>query len=117
MARIIRERERDRFAMGLARTFSSLMIFNIAFVRREIGMDGAFKGSENALAKMAENISNNIEPSAMRGSKHDFVRAMLCGEFDELIEQGNQRFRAFNRKSLLTEIIRMQKFLELLGGN
>ena len=47
----------------------------------------------------------------------DRLDAELAGALDQLIEQRNDRLAAFDRESLLPEILGIQKPFELLSGN
>ena len=64
---------------------------------------------------MADDICQNIQAAAMRHPKGDVFDAEIGRALNQLIEQGNDRFTAFQRKSLLAEVLRAQKAFELLG--
>src|ERR1041384_6317219 len=66
---------------------------------------------------MADDIREHVQTSAMRHAHRDAVDAELAGALNQLIEQRNDRLAAFNRKSLLTEELGVQEFLELLSRN
>src|ERR1041385_1378842 len=80
-------------------------------------MHRAFEGREDALAKMANDIREHVQTSAMRHAHRDSVDAEFAGALNQLIEQRNDRLAAFDRKSLLTEELGVQEFLELLSRN
>src|SRR5438105_4273556 len=63
---------------------------------------------------MSEHICDHVQPSAMRHAEINLVGAMIGGAFDQLIEQRHERFGPFDRETLLSEIIRVQEFFELL---
>jgi hypothetical protein len=49
----------------------------------------------------------------MRHAHGDVVNAASRAAFDQLIEQRDDRLATFKRKSLLAEVLRMQKAFEL----
>src|SRR5574341_1712200 len=102
-------------AGSFALTFRALVILDVAFVSRKRRVHRAFKRSEDALAEIAEHIGEHVQASAVRHAHRDLLDAEVARPFDQLVEQGNDRLAAFNRKSLLSEILGVQKFLELLG--
>ena len=66
---------------------------------------------------MSDDIRQNIQTAAMRHSHLYVFDAKITGALDQLIEQGNDRFAALNRESLLAQEFRVQKAFELLGRN
>ena len=66
---------------------------------------------------MPDNVCQHIQAPAVRHSHCDRFNTELSGAFNQLIEQRNYRFASFNGKTLLAEILRIQKTLELLRGN
>src|ERR1041384_6106397 len=80
-------------------------------------MHRAFERGEDALAKMSDDIREHVQASTMRHSHRDSLDAEFAGAFDQLIEQRDDRLTALDRKSLLTEELGIQEFLELLGRN
>src|SRR2546427_9491575 len=100
---------------GFAFARRALMIFYVAFIGWKRRMNRAFKGSEDALAEVADDVRQHIQAAAMRHSERDVFDAELGRALDQLIEQRNDRFTAFQRKSLLAEVLCTQKALELLG--
>ena len=50
----------------------------------------------------------------MRHAHHDFLGAVARAAFDHLVEQRNQAFAAFERKTLLSNVTRLQEFLQRL---
>ena len=78
-------------------------------------MDRAFKRGENAFAKMADDIRQNIQASTVRHSHGDRLDAELGGAFNQLIEQWNYRLASFDGKTFLAEILCIQEAFELFG--
>src|SRR5947199_10720762 len=66
---------------------------------------------------MPDNVCQHTQAPAVRHSHCDRFNTELSGAFNQLIEQRNYRFASFNGKTLLSEILRIQKTLELLRGH
>src|SRR5712692_2518997 len=104
-------------AGGLALALCALMIFHVAFVRGKRWMNRTFERREDAFAEMPDDVCQDVEPAAVRHSHRDIFDAEISGALDQLIEQRNNRFASFDRKTLLTQVLGVEKALELLGGN
>src|SRR5205085_2126589 len=89
----------------------------VAFVGGKSGMDRAFKRRENPFAEMADDVCQHVQPSPVGHAHSDVFNAEVARAFDQLIEQGNDRLASFDRKSFLTEILRIEKSFELLSRN
>src|SRR5260370_39984272 len=66
---------------------------------------------------MPDDVRQHIQTAAVRHPHRYVFDAEVAGALDQLIEQRNDRFAAFDRKTLLSEELCVQKALELLGGN
>ena len=80
-------------------------------------MHRAFERSEDAFAEMANDICQHIQTTAMRHAQRNVFDAEFTGAFDQSINQRHDRLATFERESLLTEILSIQKTLKLLSGN
>src|SRR5258708_19785876 len=66
---------------------------------------------------MPDDIRQHIQTAAVRHAQRNVFDAEVAGALDQLIEQWNDRFAAFDRKTFLPQELRVEKALELLGGN
>src|SRR5581483_6912805 len=112
----------DRFEMAGIWRQTQIDIFPgrrlaLAFGGRKRWMDRTFKRSEDAFAKMPDDVGEHVQASAVRHAHRDLFDAELARAFDQLIEERNDRLAALDGKSLLAEILGVQKPFELLGGN
>src|SRR5581483_714591 len=118
MAGIWRQTQIDIFpGRRLALAFGALVVFHVAFVGRKRWMDRTFKRSEDAFAKMPDDVGEHVQASAVRHAHRDLFDAELARAFGQLIEERNDRLAALDGKSLLAEILGVQELFELLGGN
>src|ERR1044072_7656893 len=89
------------------------VVFHVAFIGRKRGMHRTLKGSEDAFAKMPDNIRKHVQAPAMRHAHRDVVNAAPRRAFDQLVEQRNDRLAAFERKAFLPEVLGVQETFEL----
>src|SRR6266516_1024507 len=80
-------------------------------------MNRAFERSEDPLAEIPDNICQYIQAAAMGHAERDVIYSPRRGAYDQLIEQGNNRFASLQRKSLLAQVFGVQKSLELFRRN
>src|SRR5713226_7291742 len=66
---------------------------------------------------MPDDVCQDVQTAAVRHAHRDVFDAEISGALDQLIEQRNNRFASFDRKALLTQVLGVEKALELLGGN
>src|SRR5215510_1922520 len=66
---------------------------------------------------MTDDVREHIQPPAMRHAHLDVFDAEFGGPIDQLVEQRNDCFAAFDRKTLLAEILGIEKPFELFGGD
>src|SRR5713226_8642055 len=64
---------------------------------------------------MTDDISQHIQTPPVRHAHRNLFNAQVARALDQLIEQGNDRFTAFDRKAFLAEVLGVQKALELFG--
>src|SRR5215510_2458849 len=115
MAGIRRKRQLDLALAGFSLCHRPLVIFHVAFVGGEVRMYGPFEGRENALAEIPEDVGQHRQTAAMRHPHDHFFDAAFGGALNQLIENGDDRFAAFDREPLLAEVFRVKELLELLG--
>src|SRR5713226_10492679 len=66
---------------------------------------------------MPDDVCQDVQTAAVRHTHRDVFDAEISGTLDQLIEQRDDRFASFDRKTLLTQVLGVEKALELLGGN
>src|SRR5712692_204760 len=66
---------------------------------------------------MSDDVCQHIQTAAVRHAHGDVFDAEIAGALDQLIEQGNDRFASFDRKTLLSEELGIQKAFELFSGD
>src|SRR5437879_8510753 len=66
---------------------------------------------------MSDDVRQHVQTAAVRHAHRDVFDAEVARAFDQLIEKRNDRFASFDRKTLLSQKLRVKKALELLGGN
>src|SRR6266849_8949780 len=64
---------------------------------------------------MTDDISQHIQTPPVRHAHRNLFNAQVARALDQLIEQGNDRFTAFDGKAFLAEVLGVQKALELFG--
>ena len=100
---------------GLPDRVRSLVVLHVAFVGREVGMDHALEPREDPLGRVADDVREDVQPSAVGHADHDLVDPAGRRIFDQAVEQRNRRLAALDRVAALTQKLRAQEALELLG--
>ena len=90
------------------------MIFHVTAAEVQLRID-VFKLAKNVLRMLAHDVGQDIEASAVRHGHDDFVDALLTGFFNGHVEQGDQAFRAFERKAFRTGILALNKLFKNYG--
>jgi hypothetical protein len=80
-----------------------------------LGLVRAFEFAEQDLIRLVEHMRQHVEPAAVRHRHDDLFAAEDCTVLNDLVDQRHQRLAAFERKSLLPDVPRMQESLKLLG--
>ena len=65
--------------------------------------------------RLADDVRQHVEPAAMRHADHRFVHVGVGGAIQDLVQNHDGRFRAFQRKALVADETGVQKMFELLG--
>src|SRR5213075_2657526 len=86
-------------SFGPVVTAVTKMIFHIAATAVEIRI-AVFELAEDFLGAFADDIGQHVQPAPVRHAEHDLSHAMPGGALDCQIEQGNEAFAAFERKTL-----------------
>ncbi len=98
----------------LAHAAGAKMIFHVARALRAVRID-TFKFGQNLHQRLVDNVRQHVEPAAVRHADHRFVHVGIGGEIQNLVQNHHGRFRAFERKALVTDKTRVQEMFELLG--
>ena len=88
------------------------MVFNIATAHRGIIGCIAFKFCKNLLIGLLKDIGQNIKPTSVRHSHHDFLHFMVSSLSDYSVQCCNRAFPTFERKPFLTDKFSMQEFFK-----
>src|SRR5262245_39137900 len=80
-------------------------------------MNRTFERSEDALAEVANDVREYIQAPTMRHAHGDLLDAVIAGTINQLIEERNNRFAAFDRETLLPKKLRVQESFKLFRGN
>ena len=91
------------------------MILDVALIVREVRMDRSFEACEDALAELADDVGDHVQPAAMRHADGYLVNAPRRGAFDQLVENGDDGLVSLDREPLLPEVLRAEELLEQLG--
>ena len=92
------------------------MIFHVAAAEHAARID-IFKSGENFFGRALGDVDDHVEASAMAHAHDQFMRAVLAGGVENLIDQRNQRGHAFEREALVAEIALLQHLLEDVGAD
>ena len=95
------------------------MVLDVPRSALRVGDDGferplALELAEDRLVRAAEDVREDVEAAAMRHPEHDFVRALVGGEGDRLVQHGHHHVQALDRELLLAEERPPQVALEAL---
>ena len=70
---------------------------------------------EQVTGHFAQNVDQHIETAAMGHADDDFLHAFGTGALNQFVNRRNQTLATFERKTLLTDIARVQIFFQMLG--
>ncbi len=68
--------------------------------------------AENILRAFVHDVGQHVQPAAVGHAQHDFLDALIAGLFDGQVEQRNQAFGPFERKSLGADEALLDEFFE-----
>ena len=69
------------------------------------------------LTILAHHVGQHVQPAAVRHADHHFGHVVGGGALQNLLQNGQRGFAAFQREALLAHEAGMQEVLELLGGD
>ena len=75
----------------------------------------AFEFGKQIGRQFAQRVDQHVQAAAMCHAEHHFFHANAAGRLDNVVEKGNQGFAAFQRKSFLADVARVQIFFQRLG--
>src|SRR5690606_20658974 len=81
-----------------------------ALQRREIVR--ALELREELLRRLAEHVDEHVQPPTMRHADDDLLNAPLAGPLDQIVEHRDQRLAAFERETLLPDVLRVEVALD-----
>src|SRR5215471_4556220 len=114
MARVRGNSKQDCAAICLSGPGRALVVLHIPLIVREFWMDRALKAGKDPLTEASNNISYDVEPSAVRHADGDVSHTSSGRLLDQLIQQCHYGFSALDRETLLAQVLGSQKPLELL---
>ena len=79
-------------------------------------VERAFELAEDLVVALADDVDEDVESTAVRGSEHDLVQAAVGGGGEQRVEHRDERFGALEAEPLLAEILLLQEALERLRG-
>ena len=79
------------------------------------GSTSLFKFKEQQFGFFAEDVDQNIQPTAMGHANDEFFDPLCPRMLNQLVQQGDQAFPSFQGKALLTDIFSMQIFFHAFG--
>src|SRR5262245_25225641 len=91
------------------------VIFDVAVTVERVGQVVVFELGKQLLVWLAEDIGQNIEPSAVGHPHDDLANTKLWRLLHHGVQYRNQRLGAFERKALLANVTRVQEALEQLS--
>ena len=83
--------------------------------RRQVALLLAFEFGEEHRRRLAQRIDQHVQAAAVGHADHHFVDTHAAGDADRFIHGNDQRFAAFQRETLLADILGMQVALQRLG--
>ena len=71
--------------------------------------------SEYLLRALAQNVDEHVQAAPVRHAEDDLIDALIAGPLDGQIEQRNEAFAAFQRKTLGADVFLLQELFENHG--
>ena len=93
------------------------VILHVAGALRAGGIDVAFELREDLLDVLAHDVGEHVEAAAVRHAHHHFGDIVGGGAMQDLLQDDQRGFAAFQREALLADEAGVQEMLELLGGD
>ncbi len=92
------------------------VIFDVAVAVLAFG-GFAFEFAEDDLVGLVDDMGQDVEPAAMGHAHDDFLDAQGGAIVDEGVEQGDERFAAFEAEAFLALVFAGEEIFEALGGD
>ena len=92
------------------------VILDVAGAVRLRRVQVALELAEDLRVRLADDVGQHVEPSAVGHADHDLVEPVLGGLVDRRVHHRNDGLRTFERESFLPNVFRLQERLEGLGG-
>ncbi len=113
MRRIEGERQVHRPAGRIDVGRESLVILHVAGEQRIVVLALEFR--EQILRHLAERVHQHVQPAAVGHAEHELLHPGLARALQKVVEHRDHRVTAFERKTLLPDIARVQESLETFG--
>ncbi len=91
------------------------VILDVARALRAAGIDIAFEFAEDLLDVLAHRVGEDVQPPAVSHADHQFVDVAAGGALQNLFQDGERGFAAFEREALLAHEARVQEMFELFA--
>ena len=93
-------------------TREAQVVFDISRAHHKRGINVAFKLGKDHLIRLAQDVSQDIQPAAVRHTDHHLPNTLRCAVFDKRVEQRNQGLGAFEREAFVTDKLGVEEDLE-----
>ncbi len=108
------QRQVDGVAVEGAVGRGAQMVLHVARALDVIGLEGAaLELVEDGAVRLAHDIGEHVEAAAMGHADHDLLHAELAAALDDLLERGNDRFRAVEAEALGARVLHVGELLEV----
>ena len=116
MAGIRSHREANRLSV-LGRSVAGIgaVIFHVAGASNEIFFPALGKLGEELSVGLSKDVAEDVQATSMRHSHHEFVDSVGGCEFDDGVEQRDERLSAFDAESFLADVPGLKKGLKRIG--
>ena len=93
----------------------ALVVLHVARALHVRGVVLAFEFVEQHRGRLAEQVHQHVEAATMRHADDALFDALLAATLDEVVQQRDQRVAAFERETLLADVLGVQVALEAFG--
>ena len=95
---------------------SAEVILHIARAFDVVGLErAALELLEDGAQRLRHHVGEHVETAAVGHAHRDFPHAQMAAALDDLLERGNDQFRAIEAKALGAGVFEIAEFLEGLG--
>ena len=91
------------------------VVFHVAGVGMFVVIELAFEFIEQFARRFAERVDQHVEAAAMGHAQHHILDAIAAGAADHHVEHRDQCVAAFQRETLLADVLGVQVALEAFG--